>query len=247
MKIIEYGKENSEVIMLLHGGGLSWWNYREQANLLEENYHVVLPVLDGHADSDTSFTTIQSNARELISYIDENFGGTILAIGGLSLGGQILVEMLSQSKDICKCAVIESALVIPMALTNALIAPSFGMSYGLIKKKWFSKMQFKSLKIQADLFEDYYRDTYKIEKQNMIRFMKSNLSYTVKSELANTIAKTIIIVGGKESKKMIRSAAILHKTIHDSKLHILNNYYHGELSLNHPKDYVELLTRIVSG
>ena len=132
MKIIEYGEENSEVIMLLHGGGLSWWNYRDEANLLKENYHVVLPVLDGHADSDTPFTTIENNAKELISYIDENFDGTILAICGLSLGGQVLVEMLSQRSNICKLAVIESALVVPMPMTAALIAPTFGISYGLI-------------------------------------------------------------------------------------------------------------------
>ena len=144
MKIIEYGEENSEVIMLLHGGGLSWWNYRDEANLLKENHHVVLPVLDGHADSDTPFTTIEDNAKELISYIDENFDGTILAIGGLSLGGQVLVEMLSQRSDICRFAIIESALVVPMSLTAALITPTFGISYGLIKKKWFSEMQFKS-------------------------------------------------------------------------------------------------------
>ena len=31
MKYIEYGKENNEVIMMLHGGGLSWWNYRKEA------------------------------------------------------------------------------------------------------------------------------------------------------------------------------------------------------------------------
>ncbi|MEG1579397.1 MAG: alpha/beta hydrolase, partial [Oscillospiraceae bacterium] len=107
MKIIEYGEQNSKVIMLLHGGGLSWWNYRDEANLLKENYHVVLPMLDGHADSDTPFTTIENNAKELIDYIDQNFHGAILAIGGLSLGGQILVEMLSQRNDICKYAVIE--------------------------------------------------------------------------------------------------------------------------------------------
>ena len=36
--------------VLLHGGGLSWWNYRAVADLLAANgYRVVLPVLDGHA------------------------------------------------------------------------------------------------------------------------------------------------------------------------------------------------------
>ncbi len=41
MKYIEYGKENSEVIMLLHGGGLSWWNYRKEAELLCDEYHII--------------------------------------------------------------------------------------------------------------------------------------------------------------------------------------------------------------
>lgn len=242
MKIIEYGKENSEVIMLLHGGGLSWWNYRDEAELLQINYHVVLPVLDGHADSDIPFTTIEDNAKEIINYIDENFGGTILAIGGLSLGGQVLVEMLSQRSNICKFAFIESALVVPMKLTSSLIAPTFGISYGLIKKKWFSKIQFKSLKIQVKLFEDYYYDTCKIQKQDMISFLKSNSSYIMKPSLANTTANVTIFVGGKEQEVMRRSAEILHTKIPSSKLQVLNRYYHGELSLNHPKEYVDLLT-----
>ena len=52
MNVIEYGKQNSDIIILLHGGGLSWWNYRAEAELLSDRYHVVLPILDGHADSD---------------------------------------------------------------------------------------------------------------------------------------------------------------------------------------------------
>ena len=65
--MIEFGQQNTNVILLLHGGGLSWWNYREVAKLLAKQYHVVLPVLDGHGDSDTPFTTIKDNASRLIS------------------------------------------------------------------------------------------------------------------------------------------------------------------------------------
>jgi len=135
MTTAEFGQQNAEVILLLHGGGLSWWNYREVAELLSAQYHVVLPVLDGHADSDVPFTTIEENAARLISYIDTHLGGQVLAVGGLSLGGQIAVEMLSQRKDICQYALIESTLVTPMKLTAALIGPTFGMSFGLIKQK----------------------------------------------------------------------------------------------------------------
>ena len=135
MRVLEFGQQNDHVILFLHGGGLSWWNYRAVAQKLAEQYHVVLPVLDGHADSDAPFTSIEENAARLISYIDDRFDGRILAIGGLSLGGQVAVEMLSQRPDICRYALLESTLVKPMKLTAALIGPAFGMSYGLIKQK----------------------------------------------------------------------------------------------------------------
>jgi predicted alpha/beta-fold hydrolase len=80
-------------------------------------------------------------------------------IGGLSLGGQILLEMLSQQGDICQHALVESAIVIPSNLTNWLMKLSISCSYPLIKKKWFSKMQFRSLHMKEELFDDYYRDT----------------------------------------------------------------------------------------
>ena len=95
MQYKEFGKENRQTIMLLHGGGLNWWNYRNQARLLENDFHVILPILDGHAGSDRPFTSIEANASEIIEFVDKNLGGSVLLIGGLSLGAQILLEMLS--------------------------------------------------------------------------------------------------------------------------------------------------------
>lgn len=113
MNVIEYGKQNSDIIMLLHGGGLS-------------------------------------------------------------LGAQVLTEMLSQREDICRYAIVESASVIPSRITNALIEPAFASSYGLIRRKRFAKMQFQYLRIRDELFEEYYRDTAKINKSNVIAFLKAN-------------------------------------------------------------------------
>ena len=44
MNYKEFGKQNSDVIILLHGGGLSWWNYRKEAEMLQNDFHVILPV-----------------------------------------------------------------------------------------------------------------------------------------------------------------------------------------------------------
>lgn len=75
MRCVEFGKENREVVLLLHGGGLGWWNYRAAAELLQGEYHVVLPLLPGHAGSDIPFTAMADAAGALIEYVDRTFGG----------------------------------------------------------------------------------------------------------------------------------------------------------------------------
>ena len=241
MTVVEFGKQNKDSVLLLHGGGLSWWNYREVAKLLEKDYHVILPVLDGHADSDAAFTTIEDNAARLISYIETHFGGQVTVLGGLSLGGQVALEMLSQRPDICQFALIESALVKPSKLTYALIGPTFGMSYGLIKQRWFAKMQADYLGIPKELFEDYYRDTCAISKTDMIAFLQANCTYEIKTSLAETTAKVKIVAGGKEQKNVLDSAKLIHQTIPGSQLDILSSLRHGDLSINHPEWYVQML------
>ena len=246
MRYVEYGNQNPETIILLHGGGLSWWNYRDAAQYLSEQYHVVLPILDGHADSDAPFTSIDDNATRIIAYIDQHLGEKVLAVGGLSLGGQIAVEILTQRSDICRFALFESTLVKPSKLTRALIKPTFGMSYGLIKQKWFAKMQAAYLGIPQKLFDDYYRDTCKITKEDMIAFLESNSAYSIKPALRDAQAKVHIVFGSKEQSLIRTSGKLLNRMIPDSTLESLPGYNHGDLSLNHPQAYAQkLLTMII--
>ena len=245
MNYAEYGIQHPNTIILLHGGGLSWWNYRDVAQLLSDRFHVVLPILDGHADSDAPFTSIEDNAARIIAHIDEHFGGKVLAVGGLSLGGQIAVEMLAQRPDICRFALLESTLVKPSKLTHALIKPTFGMSYGLIKQMWFAKMQAAYLGITEKLFNDYFRDTCKITKEDMIAFLKSNSAYSTQPALRNAQAKVHIVFGSKEQSSIRISGKLLNHTIRGSTLEALPRYRHGELSLNHPEQYAQKLLTLI--
>ena len=244
MIVKEYGKSNKDIIMLLHGGGLSWWNYEEVSEILKSNYHVILPILDGHSGSDRDFTSIESNANEIIEYIDNNYNGNVKLIGGLSLGAQILLDILSKRDNICEYAIIESALVFPMKMTNRFIESSINVSYGLINKKWFSKLQFKSLKIKEELFDKYYIDSSNITKDNMISFLKANSNYHLKNIKTNK-SKSIVIVGSKERPIMIKSAKIIHDELINSELEILSGYYHGDLSINHPNEYAEKVKKLI--
>ncbi len=245
MNAVEYGKDNSQVIILLHGGGLSWWNYRNVAEQLQQDYHVVIPVLDGHSGSDRGFTSIEDNAQEIITYIDQVHHGSVALIGGVSLGAQIAVEILSQRPDICKAAILESALVLPMKMTERLVKPMMAMSYGLIKQSWFAKLQFRSLRIPDKFYEEYYRDTCKITKADMCAFLCANASYQLKKSLCHTQARVHIFVGQKEPSIMIRSARKLHGMIPGSRMEIKTGLFHGEYSLKYPKEYADTVQRII--
>ena len=247
MNYIEYGREHDQVIVLLHGGGLSWWNYRDAAEKLSSDYRIVLPILDGHANSCCDFVSIEETAARMIALIDDMFGGSVLLLGGLSLGGQIALEILSQKKDICQYAVIESALVLPSKMMHAMIKPAFGSCYGLIKRRWFSRLQFKSLRIKQELFETYFRDTCTITKSNMIAFLEANALYELKPSIADCSAKVCVLFGEKERSAIRKSAEIIHEKRKGSLLQVLPKLYHGEFSINHADAYVNKILDLISG
>ena len=47
----------------------------------------------------------------------------------------------------------------------------------------------------GDLFEDYYRDTRQIKKQDMIAFLKANTAYSLKGDLKESSAGIHMYVG----------------------------------------------------
>jgi len=242
MKFKEFGNKNAPTIIFLHGGGLSWWSLTEIIDDLKSQYHVIAPIIDGHGeDGDTTFVSIEDSASKLISYIEEQHNGKVYALAGLSIGAQIVTEVLSKKADITQYAIIESALVYPIIGTTSLTVPTFKLFYGLVKKKWFSKLQAKTLFVPVKLFEQYYQDSLKISKQSLINITMSNGNYKIREEIKNTSAKVIILVGGKELGIMKKSAKTLHEMIENSQLYIMKKMGHGEISLVHHEEYLKLI------
>lgn len=238
----DFGDKSLPTIVLLHGGGLSWWSLQNAVEALQPSYHVVTPVIDGHGeDGDETFISIEDSAKKLIAYIDNSYCGKVYAIGGLSIGAQIVTEILSVRENIAEYAIIESALVYPIKGVTTLTVPTFKLCYGLIQKKWFSKMQAKTLFVPDDLFDKYYEDSLKISKQSLINITISNGNYKLKSAIHITKSKVLIIVGEKELGIMKKSAKALHEAIPNSELQIIEKMGHGEISLVHATEYVKLL------
>lgn len=142
----ETANRNLPTILLFHGGGLSWWPLQSVAEKLQSDFHVVTPIIDGHGfDGGETFVGIEVCAENVLQYINEHCGGNVFAIGGISIGAQITAEVLSRCSDVSRFAIIESALVYPFKGTASMVAPAYKLFYRLIKRRWFARLQAKSL------------------------------------------------------------------------------------------------------
>jgi hypothetical protein len=239
MRFKETGKTINPKMIFLHGGGLSAWSLDPVVAMLENKFNVIRPVIDGHAeDGKETFLSIEDSAAKLIDYIDHHCNGKVHLLCGLSIGAQIVTEVLTQREDITDFAVIESALVIPIKKTTAVMAPINSLSYGLIGNKSFSKMQAKALCVPSEKFERYHQDSLKMSKQSLINMVRSNGTYALKQNL--------IVVGQKELGIMKKSAFLLNREIPHSRLFVAKGMKHGELSLKYPERFVELIKELLS-
>ncbi len=100
MKYFEFGKENKELMVLLHGGGTSYLGVMPAAKKIAERYHVILPAYDGFnpSEPDTEFKSIAYEAEKLENYIIANYGGKVDILYGLSYGCRTLMQVLEDNR-----------------------------------------------------------------------------------------------------------------------------------------------------
>ena len=124
MKFFEFGQENKEMMLLLHGGGTSYLGVLPTAEKIAEKYHVILLAYDGFnpSEPETEFQSIEYEAKALEDYIIQNYGGRVDILYGLSYGCRTLMQVL-EDKRLCVTTTIADGMSLrdyPDIKSNAL-------------------------------------------------------------------------------------------------------------------------------
>lgn len=245
MKLKEMGSDLKPTVMLLHGGGLSYWSFSEAAGYMKDEYHIVMPIIEGHGGNG-EFVSIENSAENIIDYINKSLGGRVRAIVGVSLGAQITAEILAQKSNIAQYAVVESALACRAKVPKKIIESVYNATYWLIGKKWFSRLQAKAMLVPKSMFEQYYNDSLRISKQSLINMAYSNITYQFKGDIAKTRAKVLILTGEREKEIIRKSAHLLNETIEGSTYIEEQKMKHCGLLFSRPEEYASLIMRFIS-
>ncbi|MRR30936.1 alpha/beta hydrolase, partial [bacterium] len=111
---VESGDPAGQPVVLIHGGAGGVWTWNETVKYLQ-NYHCIMPELPEHGGSQANgkFSIVET-AKEIIAGIRREIPEGAAHIVGLSVGGQIGLEILAQAPEVVMTAIISGALVIPV-------------------------------------------------------------------------------------------------------------------------------------
>ena len=250
----EFGDKKFPHILLIHGGGNSWWNYLRQARMLSDKYHVILPTLDGHGEEyQKEYISTENSAQQILEYIKNNCDRKLFAIGGVSLGGQIAIELLSLDSDIAEKAIIDGSICIPqpkLARICTVIVKLFGK---IMFSKTASKIQLGLMKkmypnmAYPEEIENYYiEDMPRIPIKTLVTIYQTYMGrYRLKDTITESKAQVLYIYGEKEMKCVKESAKLFQKMHPDCTLYEAKGYNHGYLSAYLPLEWMELVNHIL--
>ena len=94
----EYGDKNKPTILLMHGMLQDWHSMYDLMHFLEEDYHLIIPAMNGMYPNAPEFKDFASECEEIETYILDKYEGKILAVYGISQGATVMTELLARNK-----------------------------------------------------------------------------------------------------------------------------------------------------
>lgn len=257
MKFHEFGSPQNPHILLIHGGGNAWWNYLRQARALSDRYHVILPTLDGHGEEyATPYVSTEATADQLMEYIEQNCGGQLFALAGVSLGGQIVMELLARKPGLTQKAIIDGSLCYPQRAMARYCMATVRFCGGLLFSEKACRRQIAMMpkllpaKMQypEEIQRYYLEDMPRLKKETLYAMYRTYMmEYTLKPEVANTKAQVMYWYGQKEMKCVKASAQKFKALVPSCQIYEAKGYNHGYLAIYLPEEWLALALPFLEG
>ena len=255
MNFHEFGDPHSPVVMLIHGAGNAWWSFLRQARALEGRFRVVLPTLDGHAEEcEEEYVSTEDEAGKLLEYVDSQCGGRLFLLGGVSLGGQIVMEMLSRRPNVARHAIVDGALCIPQpamakacSACAALLWPLMFGRTACRLRMWALRTFFPDeMRFPPELERRYVEDTPRLSRKALRAAYRTYMgSYRLKDEIGTSDADIEFWYGEHEMRCVKESARLLASKTPRCRVREAKGCSHGTLAVYRPDEWLSFASNML--
>jgi pimeloyl-ACP methyl ester carboxylesterase len=244
----ETGSENAETIILLHGGAMAGWMWDEQIDSFKD-YHCIVPDLPEHGLSTSIKPFTIKRAAELVIDIIKKRGKNGKAhMVGISLGAQIIVQILNTSPEVVDHAFISGTLTrrIPQTETMLKILDYTFQVYEPVKDSdFFIKANMRTYNMPKNLFEKFKESTHLIKASALSRILQENMLFKLPEGLEKVESPVLIMTGEKDYKIVKESATDIINSLPRSKGYMAPKLGHA-WNLEDPKLFNYVLRRFIN-
>ena len=205
----ETGKKFPETILFLHSGAMAGWMWEEQLKAFND-YHCIVPDLPEQGlSSELKPFTIKNTAQMIIDIIDDHANNGMAHLVGISLGAQIIVQILGKTPEVVDHAVISGTLThrIPQNETLLKLLDYTFKVYEPVKDTdFFVKANMRTHNMPKNLFEKFKESTLQVKGDALNRILRENLLFELPEGLERVKSPILVITGEKDYKIIKKSA-----------------------------------------
>ena len=210
LAVTEQGRAGAATIVFLHGGGLPGWTWEPVVAGLP-GYHCLVPDLPSHGRSrDTPWESLPATAAQVASLIRERATGGRAHLVGVSLGGQLALQLLATEPALIDRAVVSGTSVrrMPAAgFLSWLVRASLPWSRG----EWMVRANLRSLGIPTEHLGRYRQTLDETDPVALGRVVGDSLRFRPRPIASG--ANLLVAAGRKEPGTITRSARDLASTV----------------------------------
>ena len=208
-----------DVIVFLHGGGVSGsWSWSSQTTAFAD-YTCLTPDLPGHGQRRDVFEFARA-VEEVTALLEAQPADASVYLIGLSLGAQVALQVLANHPKLLARALLTGCLCVPYPGSGLLTRePGMTFSAGLLalymplrNAAWLVRANMRALGIPMQFFNDFSLDTARLSTSKLMSVFRANSAFRVPDNLAMLETPVLALAGTREVTPIQRSLEILEQS-----------------------------------
>ncbi|MBR6864451.1 MAG: alpha/beta hydrolase [Bacteroidales bacterium] len=239
-----YGDQESPSLLLIPGLGVSYEIFLPLIDLLKARFHIIAVGIDGFLlGQESTFTSIDDQARQVIQYVQEKLEGHLDMAYGLSLGGKILSRIMEMDRIGIDHAILDAAPLLPLPRWSVDPLRYYQSLNVWTCYHWTGFWRWVFHSHYFDVLLDECKKVWPSGKGKAVRDGYKDV-YTHKLESIQG-ADIHFWYGTKEAfvaKPQVRHLCALHP---DTHLEVFPGMNHGQLLVDHPGEVAKRMEKML--
>ena len=201
-----------ESVVFLHSIGTSGWIWGDQQQALSD-YDCIIPDLPGFGrNNHIPWVSIKETARVIATLIEKNANGGQAHLVGISLGANVVMEILANHSKVVRRAVVSGLNVLPVSNRLLKEAAQFLIS-PFMKSKIMMENNAHKLNIPGQKFEAYSSSVQQLSIKAFRAANREMFLYHLPENAANIQTPTLAVAGGNEHDLVLESIKRISSTL----------------------------------